>query len=103
MGSSLMQEAIRMAPMTFAQLTQMTADAVCLLSIPVLIHEFLSGKEYWAVPYVFVGASSSSSTSTTTTTTTSTTTKTGVAAMAMMFEQSRVSIYMTPVLGAMFV
>jgi len=99
--SNLMQEVKRTAPISFVQLIQITIDAICLLSSPVLLHKFLSGRSYPMEHVPVFGTSTL--TSTTTTTTTTTTTETGVAAWAMMFQHNRISIYMMPFVGSMIV
>jgi len=96
--SSLVQEVQRKAPLSFAQLIQLSVDATCILTSPAILHKFLVGRSY-PLDYVFVGGTSTM-TSTTTTTSTTSTTQTGVAAMAMMFEHSRLSFYMMPMIGS---
>lgn len=99
--SSLVQEVARLSPITFVQIIQFAIDLTCLLTTPVLLHKFLLGRSY-SEPYVFVPGTSTM-TSTTTTTSTTTSTVSGVAAMSMMFTQSRISVYMMPVLGTFLV
>lgn len=101
--SNLMQEVHRLAPITFSQIIQFAVDMVCILCTPVLLHKFLSGRSYPTDIYFQAVAHNSTTSTTTTTSTSTTTTMTGVAAITMMFDNSRASIYMMPILGSMFI